>query len=58
MTSLVYSRTVSSKPALVFWGVAVCFAGAGVASFWVKTDRGSGVNGGDEEGVMLEARDR
>ena len=57
VTSLIYSRTVSSAPALVFWGVAVCFAAAGIVTFWAKPDTGSGVNG-NEEAVPLQAMDQ
>ena len=56
VASLVYSRTVSSTPALVFWGVAVCFGAAGIATFWAKPDTGSSVNG-NEEAVPLQARE-
>lgn len=56
VASLIYSRTVSSTPALVFWGVAVCFAAAGIATFWAKPDAGSGVNG-NEEDFPLHAMD-
>lgn len=57
VASLTYSRTVSSTPALVFWGVAICFAAAGTATFWVEPDRGSGMYG-NEEAVPLQARDQ
>ena len=56
VTGLVYSRTVSSTPALVFWGVAICFAVAGVATFWAKPDTGPGTNG-NEEAIPLQTRD-
>lgn len=57
VTSLIYSRTVTSAPALVFWGVAICFAAAGIATFWAEPDTGSGMNG-NEEAVPLQARDQ
>ena len=57
VASLTYSRTVSSAPALVFWGVAICFAVAGIVTFWAEPDTGSGLNG-DEEAVPLQARDQ
>ena len=55
VSSLIYSRTVSSTPALVFWGVAICFAAAGIATFWAVPDIDSGMNG-NEEAVPLSAR--
>lgn len=57
VTSLTYSRTVSSTPALVFWGVGICFAAAGIATFWTEPDTSSGVNG-NEEAIPLQARDQ
>ena len=57
ITSLIYSGTVSSTPALVFWGVAMCFAAAGIATFWANRDTSSGVNG-NEEAVPLQAMDQ
>ena len=55
VTSLIYSRTVSSTPALVFWGVALCFAAAGIATFWAEPDTGPGIND-NEEAVPLQER--
>ena len=57
VTSLTYSRTVSSTPALVFWGVAICFAAAGIATFWAKPDTGSDMKG-KEEAIPLQAGDQ
>lgn len=57
VASLTYSRTVSSRPALVFWGVAICFAAAGIATFWAEPDTGSGMSG-NEDAVPLQAMDQ
>ena len=55
ITSLVYSWTVGTVPQLVFWGVAGCFAMAGVLTAWARPQkRGRGNEGNDGEGADEE----
>ncbi|KAL9585328.1 MAG: hypothetical protein Q9212_001587 [Teloschistes hypoglaucus] len=56
VASLTYSWTVSKFPPLVFWGVAVGFVAAGVATFWIQPQ--DMVNEGVKfESVPLHAMD-
>ena len=50
VANLTYSWTVARAPQLVFWGIAGCFATAGILTAWARPRRrGSGSEEDDEE---------
>ena len=56
VVNLTYSWTVARAPQLVFWGLALCFVCAGVATFFARVSEKM-ENSEDEEGVPLHAVD-
>lgn len=58
IANLTYSWSVGKMPQLVFWGLAVCFVAAGVATFWAHPGvAGEGKESESEEAVPLQARE-
>ncbi|KAI9765806.1 MAG: Hippocampus abundant transcript 1 protein [Geoglossum simile] len=58
VANLTYSWTVDKAPQVVFWGIAVCFGGAGVVTFLIRPDEagGAGESEEDEDAVPLQAQ--
>ncbi|KAH9877669.1 hypothetical protein J1614_002886 [Plenodomus biglobosus] len=54
VVGLTYSWTTESMPQLVFWGIAVCFAVAGLLTAALKAGKTNRHDKGEEEGESME----